>query len=105
MTCLLITSTLWAQEVNNYQATTPAKDDAKKKQLEANAYAMLDSLIGDLQNLRLPENRIRGELAAANLFWKKDPARSRVLYKQAATELQALITAAIEDQGDYTDSN
>jgi len=82
----------------NAQPNKDDKDAKKKKELEAKAYAMLDVLAGDIQSLRLPENRIHTELVMAELFWNKSPDRSRALYRQSAMELSALIASIVSGE-------
>jgi hypothetical protein len=62
-------------------------DEEKQKEKEASekkATALLDQIIGEAQLLRLPENRIRVEIAAGDLLWKRNEARARSMFSLAA---------------------
>ena len=62
---------------------TPADaqtDEQKQKEKEASekkATALLEQIVGEVQLLKLPENRIRVEIAAGDLLWKRNEARAR----------------------------
>lgn len=61
---------------------------------EEGAYALLDEAIAKAQTLRLPENRIRMQTAAACMLWPRDAARARAVIKEGASALASLIAAA-----------
>lgn len=79
-----------------------AQSDAWAKGAEAGAagkaedktYALLDEAIAKAQTLRLPENRIRLQTAAACMLWPRDEARARAVIKESAGVLASLIAAA-----------
>ena len=94
---LTLTSTLL------YAAVTPslAQDKAaaqqptaeeleKKAEREKNAYRLLDQVIDEAQSLRLPENRVRVQLNAADMLWDKNQGRSRSLFQMAGEGLAEL---------------
>src|SRR3989441_3894457 len=68
---------------------TPADaqtDEQKQKEKEASekkATALLEQIVGEVQLLKLPENRIRVELAAGDLLWKRNEARARSMFSLA----------------------
>src|SRR4029079_13412174 len=64
----------------------PAADDAAKQkaELEKNAYRLLDQVIDEAQSLRLPENRVRLQINAADLLWNHNQERARSLFSQAS---------------------
>ena len=88
--CLLI---LGAASVTRAQdpasQPTPADaqtDEQKQKEKEASekkATALLAQIVGEVQLLKLPENRIRVELAAGDLLWKRNEARARSMFSLA----------------------
>src|ERR1700749_1387387 len=61
---------------------------------EEGAYALLDEAIEKAQTLRLPENRVRLQTAAACMLWPRDEARARAAIKESALALASLIAAA-----------
>ena len=62
--------------------------------VEGRTYALLDEAIAKAQTLRLPENRIRLQTAAACLLWPRDEGRARVVIKENMNALTSLIAAA-----------
>jgi len=88
---LLVFSTapvLKAQEPASQPASPDAQtEEEKQKQQEAlenKANALLEQVIGQVQLLKLPENRIRVQTAAGDLLWKRNPERARALFSLAA---------------------
>src|SRR5688572_15365690 len=69
-------------------AATPDELTAEQKQekeaAERKATDLLEQVVGQVQLLKLPENRIRVEIAAANLLWKRNEGRARSLFSLAA---------------------
>src|SRR5262245_33448486 len=64
-----------------------ATDEQKQKDKEAaekRALALLDQVLDQVQMLRLPENRIRVQLAGADMLWDRNQQRARSLLAQAA---------------------
>src|SRR6266446_6454573 len=68
---------------------TPADaqtDEQKQKEKEASekkANALLEQIVGEVQLLKLPENRIRVQLAAGDLLWQRNETRARSLFSLA----------------------
>jgi len=85
-------SILSAATVINAQESqvTPANaqtDEEKLKQQEAfekKATALLEQVVGEVQLLKLPENRIRVQTAAGDLLWKHNEQRARSMFSLAA---------------------
>ncbi|MEK6283654.1 MAG: hypothetical protein AABN95_25145 [Acidobacteriota bacterium] len=78
----------------------PQTDEGKQKEkdaLEQKAAALLEQIVGESQMLRLPENRIRLEIAAGDLLWKRNEARARSMFSMAADGLAEMMRS--------TDSN
>lgn len=79
---------VYAQDQTAQQAAQqPSADDlAKQKaELEKNAYRLLEQVIDEAQSsLRLPENRVRVQIVAADLLWDSNQGRARSLFNMAA---------------------
>lgn len=61
----------------------PAEQQQKsKKELERKALVLLDEIIKDGQSFRVAENRLTVKAIAANLLWKHDEPRARILFKE-----------------------
>lgn len=74
--------------------STPQTDEEKQKEkeaLEKKAGALLEQIIGEVQMLRLPENRIRVQIVAGDLLWKRNEARARSMFSIAAEGLAEVI--------------
>src|SRR5689334_18065660 len=78
----------YAQDQTAQQPTQqPTADDlAKQKaELEKNAYRLLEQIIDEAQSsLRLPENRVRVQIVAADMLWDSNQGRARSLFGMAA---------------------
>jgi len=70
-----------AQEKPTDQST--AEDQEKKAEREKNAYRLLDQVLDEAQSLRLTENRVRVQIAAADLLWDQNQGRARSLFTMA----------------------
>lgn len=80
----------------------PSKSSEEKKAREERdkkALALVDEIIRETESLRLPENRVRINMALADSIWPRDEKRARLLFKQAVTALEE-ITAATADGRD-----
>lgn len=76
----------FAQDAANQQQPATQSDEEKKKAKEAaekKAFTLLDQVVNQLQLLRLPENRIRIQIAAGDLLWQRNQERARSLFSQA----------------------
>lgn len=65
------------------------------------ALALLDEVVNEAQGLKLPQNRIRVQLLAAELLWPRDQARARELLGAAANNLTILLNAVAPDDPQY----
>src|SRR3954454_9732758 len=77
-----------------------ATDDEKQKEkeaLEKKAAALLEQVITDVQMLKLPENRVRVQITAGDLLWKRNESRARSMFSLAAD--------GITELGRSTDNN
>lgn len=61
----------------------------RRAELEKKAVALLREAVADAQGLRLFENRVRPQTAAAVLLWKRDEKAARALFKSAAEAIAA----------------
>lgn len=66
--------------------------------VEERLYALLEDAAARAQALRLPENRVRLQTAAACLLWPRDEERARAIIKENMGVLAALVAGA--DRGD-----
>ncbi|MEO6725213.1 MAG: hypothetical protein ABIP14_07915, partial [Blastocatellia bacterium] len=65
-------------------ATAQGREEKKlDKELEQKALAMLDGLIAEVQVFKLPENRMRILVVAADMLWQYDEKRARSLFGEA----------------------
>ena len=53
--------------------------------------ALLEQIVGEVQLLKLPENRIRVQIAAADMLWKGNEARARSMFSLAGDGVAELI--------------
>src|SRR5712692_7943402 len=94
-----------AQDASQTPATAQASPDPQQQQeekakLERKANALLEQVIAEAQSLKLPENRIRVQIAAGDMLWDKNPVRARGLFVDAGAVL-----AQIYVDVDRTDRN
>src|SRR5688572_9956743 len=69
-------------------------DEEKQKEKEASekkATALLEQIVGEVQLLKLPENRIRVEIAAGDLLWKHNESRARSLFSLAGERVAEMM--------------
>ncbi|HEU4434485.1 MAG TPA: hypothetical protein VFR51_13965 [Pyrinomonadaceae bacterium] len=78
------------QEDLGTQSPPDSNKSESQPALEDQAYLLLDQVIAGIGSLRLPENRSRLEMMAADLLWKRDSERARSLFLQAAAEVVEL---------------
>jgi DNA polymerase III delta prime subunit len=72
---------------------TPEQQKAREE-LENKALVLLDEVIGDAQVFKNPENRLIIKIAAADLLWPRNETRARILFKEAANNLNEVTSAA-----------
>ena len=85
-----------AQEATSPSATAQQTPDPQQQQedklkLESKAAALLEQVVTEAQALKLPENRIRVQIAAGDMFWDKNPARARGLFADAGAILSQMM--------------
>ncbi len=82
------------------QQQTAAQAEEDKQKAEKQAYALLEEVITDAQSLRLPENRGRMQVAAADLLWARDEGRARSLFMTTAASIAEAQRQTQTDTGD-----
>ena len=104
---LMLASAVWvgAQDATSQSATAQPTPDAQQQQeeklkLEAKATVLLDQIVTEAQGLKLPENRIRVQIAAGDMLWDRSAARARGLLVDAGAILSQMMLDA-----DRTDRN
>lgn len=96
---LLITSIVHAQTAARETSTASAEAKKAREERDKKAFALADQIIRESESLRLPENRIRINIALADSLWPRDEKRARLLFKQAVAALSE-VTAAAADTND-----
>ncbi len=72
-----------AQEVPSL-SPTEEQQQKDKEEKEKKAYILLEQVVDEAQLLRLPENRARVQIGAADLLWGQNEGRARTLFALAA---------------------
>src|SRR6185436_18772864 len=75
-------ATAIAQEQQSARPTAEELEKQKEEQTK-NAFRLLDQVIDESQSLRLPENRIRMQIYAADVLWDRDQGRARSMFMVA----------------------
>jgi len=76
-----------SQTATAQQTPDPAQPQEEKLKLERKATALLEQIVTEAQGLKLPENRVRVQITAAEMLWDRSQARARGLFSDAATVL------------------
>jgi len=77
-----------------------AQDDNEKLTPEKRAVLLLDQVVAEASALKLSENRIYITMSAGELLWGRDEPRARLLFSQAAQNINELMqrTASADRQ-------
>lgn len=78
------------------QVQSPEQEALNKK-----ALALLDGVIADSMSLRLPENRARVQIAAADLLWERDEGRARALFAEAGAAVAEMMRSLDPNDRQY----
>lgn len=70
----------------------------EKAEKEKKAFTLLDSVVEESQMFRLPENRARIQISAAEMLWQRDQGRARSLFSLAADAIAEMIRNASMNQ-------
>ena len=82
-----VAQTATSQTATPQQSPDPQQQQEEKAKLEKKAVALLEQVVADAQVLKLPENRIRVQIAAGDMLWDKNPGRARGLLTDAGALL------------------
>jgi hypothetical protein len=95
-----------AQDTTGQQTPDVQKQQEEKLKLENKATILLDQLVTEAQGLKLPENRIRVQIAAGDMLWDRNAARARGLLTDAGAILsQMMIDTERPDRSDLQNLN
>jgi hypothetical protein len=95
-----------AQDAPAQQTPDAQKQQEEKLKLENKATMLLDQLVTEAQGLKLPENRIRVQIAAGDMLWDRSAARARGLLTDAGAILsQMMIDSDRPDRGEQQNLN
>ena len=92
-----------AQDAASQTATAQSSPDPQQQQeekakLEKKATVLLEQVVSEAGALKLPENRIRVQIAAGDMLWDRSATRARGLLSDAGAMLSQMIL-----EGDRTD--
>jgi hypothetical protein len=92
-----------AQNATSQTATAQSSPDPQQQQeekakLEKKASLLLEQVVSEAGALKLPENRIRVQIAAGDMLWDRSATRARGLLSDAGAMLSQMIL-----EGDRTD--
>jgi hypothetical protein len=95
-----------SQTATAQQSPDPQQQQEEKAKLEKKALALLEQVVTDSQGLKLPENKLRVQIAAADMLWDKNPARARGLLTDAGAMLgQVMLEVNRQDRDDMMTIN
>src|SRR3954468_20077311 len=90
-----------SQTATAQQSPDPQQQTDEKAKLEKKALALLEQVVTESQGLKLPENKLRVQIAAADMLWDKNPARARGLLTDAGAMLgQIMVDVNRSDRDD-----
>jgi hypothetical protein len=89
---LLLTLIIFAACVVSTTGQPQSAEQTKESPnaVEEQAYLALEDVVASTQALKLPQNRSRLQIIAADLFWKRDQTRARSLFADAAANVVEL---------------
>ena len=95
-----------SQTATAQQSPDPQQQQEEKAKLEKKAIALLEQIVTESGGLRLPENKIKVQIAAGDLLWDKNPARARGLLTDAGAMLgQMMLDVDRTDRNDVQSLN
>src|SRR2546425_4165221 len=101
-----VAQTATSQTATAQQSPDPQQQQEEKAKLEKKAVALLEQVVADAQGLKLPENRIRVQIAAGDMLWDKNPGRARGLLTDAGAMLgQVMLEVDRNDRDDMMTIN
>ena len=87
---------VYAQE-QPAQQPTAEELEKEKAEREKNGFRLLDQVIDEAQALRLAENRVRVQIAAADILWDSNQGRARSLFAMAADGVAELNRSPLDN--------
>jgi hypothetical protein len=75
-------------------STTEEEQQKEKADKEKKAFTLLEQVVEEAQMLKLPENRARVQIGAADMLWQRDQGRARSLFALAADSIADLMRLA-----------
>ena len=81
---------VFAQDQPTQPQPSREEQEKAKAEREKNAYRLLEQVIDEAQSLRLPENRVRVQIASGDLLWDSNQGRARSLFALAAETVAEL---------------
>ena len=93
-----ITQDATSQTATAQSLPDPQQQQEEKAKLEKKAAVLLEQVVSEAGVLKLPENRIRVQIAAGDMLWDRSPVRARGLLSDAGAMLSQMIL-----EGDRTD--
>ncbi|MFN2578992.1 MAG: hypothetical protein ABR607_15035 [Pyrinomonadaceae bacterium] len=95
-----------SQSATAQQSPDPQQLQEEKAKLEKKGVALLEQVVTEAQVLKLPENRIRVQIAAGDMLWDKNAARARGLLTDAGAMLgQVMMEVDRSDRDDMMTVN
>lgn len=76
---------------NSSQQATSEKQAEEKAALEGKAVQLLEQIVTEAATLKLPENRIRLQISAADMLWAHNEEQARALFDLASSGVMELI--------------
>lgn len=74
------------------------EQEEKKLTLESKAVTLLEQVVSEAQALKLPENRVRIQIAAGDMLWTRNQVRARGLFSDAGAAIAQMTWQT--DRGD-----
>jgi len=87
-----------AQEDPNLNPTEE-QQKKEKAEKEKKAYILLEQVVDEAQLLRMPENRVRVQIDAADLLWGRNEGRARTLFALAGEGVAEMMRNASASTG------
>src|SRR6266446_9551904 len=87
-----------SQTATSQSSPDPQQQQEEKAKLEKKAAVLLEQVVSEAGALKLPENRIRVQIAAGDMLWDRSATRARGLLSDAGAMLSQMIL-----EGDRTD--
>lgn len=79
---------------------TPTEEQQQEKaEKEKKAYTLLEQVVDEAQLLKLPENRVRVQIGAADMLWERNEGRARNLFALAAESVAEIMRNASANPG------